>query len=79
VENLYSLMQVLGEDTKLRAMEQQCTRPGILATEVAPRTHTNCTNEIPAELNSTKVFMDLISFVIKAAAAPVMCNDMAPP
>ncbi len=49
------------------------------AAEVLPRTHTNCTNEIPAILNGTNVFVDPISFVIKAAAAPVRCNDVAPP
>jgi hypothetical protein len=47
--------------------------------EVTPRTHTNCTNEIKAEYNNTNVFIDPISFVIKAAAAPVRCNDIAPP
>jgi hypothetical protein len=46
---------------------------------VLPRTHTNCTNEIPAILNGTNVFVDPISFVIKAAAAPVRCKDFAPP
>jgi hypothetical protein len=49
------------------------------AAEVLPRTHTNCTNEIPAILNGTNVFVDPISFVIKAAAAPLRCNDVAPP
>jgi hypothetical protein len=48
------------------------------AAEVLPRTHTNCTNEILAILNGTNVFVDPISFVIKAAAAPVRCNDVAP-
>jgi hypothetical protein len=38
------------------------------AMEVLPRTHTNCTNEIPTVLNGTNVFIDPISFVIKAAA-----------
>jgi hypothetical protein len=47
-------------------------------TEVTPRTLTNCTNEIPAELNGTHVFVGPICFVIKAAAAPVRCNDIAP-
>jgi hypothetical protein len=49
------------------------------AVEVLPRTHTNCTNEIPAILNGTNVFVDPISFVIKAVAALVRCNDVAPP
>ncbi len=44
--------------------------------EVTPRTHTN---ELLAEYNGTDVFIDPISFVIKAAATPVRCNDIAPP
>ena len=44
-----------------------------------PRTHTNCTNEIPAILNGTNVFADPISFVIKATPALVRCNNVAPP
>jgi hypothetical protein len=44
-----------------------------------PRTHTNCTNQIPAVLNETNVFVSLISFAIKASAQPVRCNDIAPP
>jgi hypothetical protein len=77
-ENPYSLMQVFGRG-------HQVTRNGATvyvtrcqAAEVLPRTHTNCTNEIPAILNGTNVFVDPISFVIKAAA-PVRCNDVAPP
>jgi hypothetical protein len=45
---------------------------------VTPKTHANCTNEIPVEYNGTNAFVDLISFVIKSAAAPVRCNDIAP-
>jgi len=47
--------------------------------EVTPRTHTNCTNEIPAEYNNTDVFINPISFVKKATAAPARCNKIAPP
>ncbi len=36
--------------------------------EVTLRTHTNCTVEIPAYYNSTYVFVDPISFVIKPAS-----------
>jgi hypothetical protein len=78
-ENPYSLMQVFGRG-------HQVTRNGATvyvtrcqAAEVLPRTHTNCTNEIQAILNGTNVFVDPISFVIKAAVAPVRCNDVAPP
>jgi hypothetical protein len=49
------------------------------AAEVLPRTYTNCTNQILAILNGTNMFVDPISFVIKAAAASVRCNDIAPP
>jgi hypothetical protein len=78
-ENPYSLMQLFGRG-------HQVTRKGATVyvtrcqpTEVTPRTHINCTNEIPAELNVSHIFMDPASFVIKAAAAPVRCNDIAPP
>ncbi len=37
------------------------------------------TNEIPVTFNDTEVFVDPISLVIKTAAAPVRCNDIAPP
>jgi hypothetical protein len=57
-ENPYSLMQVFGRG-------HQVTRNGATvyvtrcqAAEVLPRTHTNCTNEIPAILNGTNVFVD---------------------
>ncbi len=76
-EKPYSLMQVFGRG-------HQVTRNGATvyvtrcqATEVLPRTHTNCTNEIPAILNATNMFVDPISFVIKAPAAPVTCKDIA--
>ncbi len=47
--------------------------------DMLPRTHTNCTNEIPAILNGTKVFANPICFVIKATPALVRCNNIAPP
>jgi hypothetical protein len=47
--------------------------------EEVPRSHRNCTEEIPALLNGTEIFVDLISYVIMSAASPVHCNDFAPP
>jgi hypothetical protein len=44
-----------------------------------PRSHKNCTEEIPVMLNRTEVFVDPISYVIKSAGSPVHCNDIAPP
>jgi hypothetical protein len=46
---------------------------------VLPRTHTNCTNEIPAILNGTDLFADSIGFVIKATPALVRYKNIAPP
>jgi hypothetical protein len=65
-----------GVDTKSRATVYVTS---CQAMEVTPRIYTNCTNEIPAELNGTHMFVDPISFVIKAAAAPVRYKDIAPP
>jgi hypothetical protein len=77
-ENPYSLMQVFRRG-------HQITRNGATVyvtkcqpVEVVPRQHTECTNEIPVTFNDTEVFMDPISLVIKTAAAPVRCNDIAP-
>ncbi len=38
--------------------------------EVVPRTHTNCTEEIPVVINGTEAFVDPISYVIKSAGGP---------
>jgi hypothetical protein len=47
--------------------------------EVVPRTHPNCTEEIPVSINGTDAFVDPISYVIKSAGSPIHCNDVAPP
>ncbi len=47
--------------------------------EVVPRTHTNCTEEIPVVIKGTEAFVDPISYVIKSAGAPIHCSDVAPP
>jgi hypothetical protein len=77
-ENPYSLMQVFGRGHQVTCNGATVYVTRCQAMEVTPRTHTNCTNEIPAELNRTHVFVDPISFVIKAAEVPVRCNDIAP-
>ncbi len=78
-ENPYSLMQVFGRGHLVTRNGATVYVTWCQAAEVLPRTHTNCTKEIPAVLNGTNVFVDPISFVIKAVAAPVRCNDVAPP
>jgi hypothetical protein len=47
--------------------------------EVVPRSHGNCTEEIPVSVNGTDAFVDPISYVIKSAGSPIHCNDVAPP
>jgi hypothetical protein len=78
-ENPYSLMQVFGRGHQVTRNRAKVYVTRCQATEVLPRTHTKCTNEIPAILNGTNMFVDPLSFVMKAAAAPVRCNDIAPP
>jgi hypothetical protein len=64
-ENPYSLMQVFGRGHLVTHNGATVYVTRCQAAEVLPRTHTNCTNEIPAVLNRTKEFVDPISFVIK--------------
>jgi hypothetical protein len=47
--------------------------------EVVPRSHGNCTEEIPVTVNGTDAFVEPISYVIKSAGSPIYCNDVAPP
>jgi hypothetical protein len=47
--------------------------------EVLPRSHKNCTEEIPVTVNGTDAFVDPISYVIKSAGSPIHCNDVPPP
>jgi hypothetical protein len=77
-ENPYSLMEVFGRGHLVTKNGATVYVTRCQPVEVTPRTHTNCTIEIPAQYNNTDVFVDPISFVIKAAAAPVRCNDIAP-
>jgi hypothetical protein len=48
--------------------------------EVVLRSHRNCTEEIPALLNGTKIFVDPISYVITSwITCALFSNDIAPP
>jgi hypothetical protein len=47
--------------------------------EVVPRSHGNCTEEIPVTVNGMDAFVDPTSYVIKSAGSPIHCNDVAPP
>ncbi len=46
--------------------------------EVLPRSHRNCTEEIPVTVNGTDAFVDPISYVINSAGSPIHCNGVAP-
>ena len=46
---------------------------------VEPRSHVNCTLEVPVTYNGSEVFVDPISAVIKPMGTIVTCNDIAPP
>ncbi len=78
-ENPYSLMQVFGRGHQITKNGATVYVTKCQPVEVVPRQHTDCTNEIPVTFNETEVFVDPISLVIKTAAAPVRCNDIAPP
>jgi hypothetical protein len=78
-ENPYSLMQVFGRGHQITKNGATVYVTKCQPVEVVPRQHTDCTNEIPVTFNDTEVFVDPISLVIKTAAAPVRCNDIAPP
>jgi hypothetical protein len=47
--------------------------------EVLPRVSLNCTEEISVTWNYTSLFMDSMSYIIKSAASPARCNDIALP
>jgi hypothetical protein len=78
-ENPYSLMQVFGRGHHVIKNGAMVYVTKCQPVSVRPRTYANCTNEIRVEYNGTNAFMDPISFVIESAAAPVRCNDIAPP
>jgi hypothetical protein len=75
-ENPYSLMQVFGRGHQITRNGATVFVTKCQAVEVVPRQHTECTNDIPVTFNSSEVFVDPISLVIKTAAAPVRCNDI---
>ncbi len=78
-DNPYSLLQVFGIGhviTKSRAVAYVTWCNPV---EVLPWVSNNCMEEIPVTWNNTSPFVDLISYVIKSAASPTRCNDIALP
>jgi hypothetical protein len=78
-ENPYSLMQVFGRGLQITRNGATVYVTKCQADEVVPLQHTEYTKEIPVTFDSSEVFVDPISLVIKTAAATVRCNDIALP
>jgi hypothetical protein len=78
-DNPYSLITIFGRGHLAikagGAVYVTCCAP----VEVLPRSHKNCTEEIPITVNGMEAFVDPISYVIKSAGSPIHCNDVAPP
>jgi hypothetical protein len=73
-------MQVFGRGHQVIRNRAMVSLNRCQAVKVIPRTHTYCSNEIPAEYKGgTNAFVDPISYVIQPAAAPVRCKNIAPP
>jgi hypothetical protein len=73
-DNPYSLIAIWPSRLGVRCMLRV-----VPPFEVLPRSHKNCTEEIPVTVNGTEAFVDPISYVIKSAGSPIHCNDVAPP
>jgi hypothetical protein len=78
-DNQYSLITILGRGHLAIKAGGAVYVTRCAMVEVLPRSHKNCTEEIPVTINGTEAFMDPISYVIKSAEYPVHCNDIAPP
>jgi hypothetical protein len=78
-DNPYSLISIFGRGQLAIKAGGAVYVTKCSPVEVVPRTHTNCTEEIPVVINGTEAFVDPISYVIKSAGAPIHCNDVAPP
>jgi hypothetical protein len=78
-DNPYSLLQVFrrGHVIVKNGAVAYVTRCNPV--EVLPRVSNNCTEEIPLTWNGTSLYVDPISYVIKSAASPTRCNDIALP
>jgi hypothetical protein len=78
-DNPYSLITILGRGHLAIKAGGAVYVTRCSPVEVLPRSHRNCTEEIPVTVNGTDAFVDPISYVIKSAGSPIHCNDVAPP
>ncbi len=78
-DNTYSLITVFGRGHLAIKAGGAVYVTRCSPVEVVPRSHENCTEEIPVTVNGTDAFVDPISYVIKSAGSPIHCNDVPPP
>ncbi len=78
-DNPYSLITVFGRGHLAIKAGRAVYVTRCSPVEVVPRSHENCTEEIPVTVNRMDAFVDPISYVIKSAGSPIHCNDVAPP
>jgi hypothetical protein len=77
--NPYSLLQVFGRGHVIGKSVAVAYVTRCNPVEVLPRVSSNCMEEIPVTWNNSSLYVDPISYVIKSAAYPTRCNDIAPP
>jgi hypothetical protein len=78
-DNPYSLIAIFGRGHLAIKANGSVYATRCVSVEIVPWSHRNCTEEIPALLNRTEIFVDPISYVTTSADSPVHCNDIAPP
>jgi hypothetical protein len=78
-DNPYSLITIFGRGHLATKVGGTVYVTRFLPAEVLPRSHKNCTEEVPVTVNGTDAFVDPISFVISSAGSPIHCNDVAAP
>jgi hypothetical protein len=78
-DNPYSLISIFGQGHLAIKAGGAVYVTRCSPVQVIPRTHSNCTEEIPVSVNGTDAFVNPISYVIKSAGSPIHCNNVAPP
>ncbi len=78
-DNPYSLPQIFGRGHAIAKSGAVAYVTRCNPVEVLPRISDICTEEILVTWRNGSLFVDPISYVIKTAASPTRCNDIAPP
>jgi hypothetical protein len=78
-DNPYSLLQMFGRGHVISKSGTVAYVTRCNTVEVLPRVSSNCTEEILVTWNGTSLYVYPISYIIKSAASPTRCNDIAPP